>query len=338
MTPLNNIALTLFLIFSTGTGLKSSEDKIEKYSFSKACMGTTFTIVTYSPYSYSDTATIIEQAYVLAEEMNNVFSDYMADSEVGKFNRSEPNRPQAASPYLLELLKISRKISVSTKGSFDPTCGSLSKLWRLSKRTNKLPSSEKLRIAKNACGFSNLKIDHKSALITKLNSLTRLDFGGIAKGYTADKMLKLLKNKGLKSSCISAGGDIVTGEAPPGKDSWEVQIVPYRDKSVKPITIRVTNAAVSTSGNTEQTIKIKNQRYSHILDPTSGLGLIHNNAATVIAPSGAQSAPLATALCVEGKDTLTIINKSPQFEAMLFNRRDKLIEKIFSADFNKFVD
>jgi len=67
MTPLNNIALTLFLIFSTGTGLKSSEDKIEKYSFSKACMGTTFTIVTYSPYSYSDTATIIEQAYVLDE-------------------------------------------------------------------------------------------------------------------------------------------------------------------------------------------------------------------------------------------------------------------------------
>lgn len=338
MTPLNNIALTLFLILSTGTGLKPSEDKIEKYSFSKACMGTTFRIVTYSPYSYRDTATIIEQAYVLAEEMNNVFSDYMADSEVGKFNRSEPNGPQAASPYLLDLLKISRKISVSTKGGFDPTCGSLSKLWRLSKRTNKLPSSEKLRTTKNACGFSNLKIDHKSAHITKLNPLTRLDFGGIAKGYTADKMLQLLKNKGLPSSSIAAGGDIVTGESPPGKDSWEVQIIPYRDKGVKPITIRVTNAAVSTSGNTEQTIKIKNQRYSHILDPTSGLGLIHNNAATVIAPSGAQSDSLATALCIGGKDTLTIINKSPQFEAMLFNKRDKLIEKIFSAGFNKFVD
>ena len=338
MTPLNKIALTLLFIFSTGTGIKSSEDRIEKYSFSQTCMGTTFKIVVYTQYSYTKTTAIIKQAYNLAEEMNSIFSDYMADSEVGKFNRCEPNKPQLASPYLLDLLKISRKINVSTKGSFDPTCGSLSKLWRLAKRTNKLPLSEELTLAKHACGFSNLKINYKSAHITKLNPLTRLDFGGIAKGYTADKMLKLLKNEGLPSSSIVAGGDIVTGEAPPGKDSWEVQIIPYRDKGVKPMTIRVTNSAVSTSGNTEQTIKIKNQRYSHILDPTSGLGLIHNNAATVIAPSGTQSDPLATALCIGGKDTLTIINKSPQCEAMLFNKRGKVIEKISSTGFNEFVD
>ena len=338
MTPLNKIALSLFLIFSTGTGLKSSEDRIEKYSFSQACMGTTFKIVVYTPYSYSKTAAIIEQVYDLAEEMNSVFSDYMADSEVGKFNRSEPNRPQLASPHLLELLKISKKINISTKGNFDPTCGSLSKLWRLAKRTKKLPSPAELTAAKNACGFSNLKINYKSAHITKINPHTRLDFGGIAKGYTADKMLKMLKNKGLPSSSIAAGGDIVTGEAPPGKDSWEVQIIPYHDKPVKPMTIRIANAAVSTSGNTEQSIKIKNQSYSHILDPTSGLGLTHNNAATVIAPSGTQSDPLATALCIGGKDALKIINKSPQFEALLFNKKGNLIEKIFSAGFNEFVD
>ncbi|HIG84275.1 MAG TPA: FAD:protein FMN transferase [Verrucomicrobia bacterium] len=338
MTPLNSIILTLYLIFSAITEIKPSKDGIEKYTFSQACMGTTFKIVVYSPYSYSNTATIIKQAYNLAEKMNNIFSDYMADSEVGKFNQCEPNKPQPASPYLMDLLKSSKKISLHTQGNFDPTCGSLSKLWRLSRRTNKLPSPKKLKTAKNACGFSNLEIEHSSALITKLNPHTRLDFGGIAKGYTADKMLDLLKNKGLSSSSISAGGDIVLGDPPPGKDGWKVHIMPYRDKNRKPTTIRIANAAVSTSGNTEQSITIKGQRYSHILNPSIGLGLIHENAATVIAPSGTYSDPLATALCIMGKRAMQIIDDSSQTEAILFLKKNQAIKMIPSAEFDKFLD
>jgi thiamine biosynthesis lipoprotein len=338
MTPLNSIILTLYLIFSAITELKSSEDGIEKYTFSQACMGTMFKIVVYSPYSYSDTATIIEQAYDLAEEMNNIFSDYMADSEVGEFNRCEPNEPQRASSHLIDLLKSSKKISLRTQGNFDPTCGSLSRLWRLSRRTNKLPSPKKLEAAKAACGFSNLKIENSSALITKLNPDTRLDFGGIAKGYTADKMLELLKNKGLSSSSISAGGDIVLGDPPPGKDGWRVQIIPYRNKNRKPTTIKISNAAVSTSGNTEQAITINGQRYSHILNPISGLGLIHENAATVIAPSGTYSDPLATALCIMGKRAIEIINESSHTEAILFLKKDQITKQISSAEFTKFVE
>ena len=338
MKPLNSVILTLYLIFSAITELKSSEDGIEKYTFSQACMGTMFEIVVYSPYSYSDTATIIEQAYDLAEEMNNIFSDYMADSEVGKFNRCEPNEPHRASSHLIDLLKSSKKISLRTQGNFDPTCGSLSRLWRLSRRTNKLPSPKKLEAAKAACGFSNLKIENSSALITKLNPDTRLDFGGIAKGYTADKMLELLKNKGLSSSSISAGGDIVLGDPPPGKDGWRVQIIPYRNKNRKPTTIKISNAAVSTSGNTEQAITIKGQRYSHILNPISGLGLIHENAATVIAPSGTYSDPLATALCIMGKRAIEIINESSHTEAILFLKKDQITKQISSAEFTKFVE
>ena len=338
MKPLNSVILTLYLIFSAITELKSSEDGIEKYTFSQACMGTMFKIVVYSPYSYSDTATIIEQAYDLAEEMNNIFSDYMADSEVGEFNRCEPNEPHRASSHLIDLLKSSKEISFRTQGNFDPTCGSLSRLWRLSRRTNKLPSPKKLEAAKAACGFSNLKIENSSALITKLNPDTRLDFGGIAKGYTADKMLELLKNKGLSSSSISAGGDIVLGDPPPGKDGWRVQIIPYRNKNRKPTTIKISNAAVSTSGNTEQAITIKGQRYSHILNPISGLGLIHENAATVIAPSSTYSDPLATALCIMGKRAIEIINESSHTEAILFLKKDQITKQISSAEFTKFVE
>jgi len=338
MTPLNNIILTLYLIFSAISELKSSEDGIEKYTFSQACMGTMFKIVAYSPYSYSNTATIIEQAYDLAEEMNNIFSDYMADSEVGKFNQCEPNKPHRASPHLIGLLKSSKEISFRTQGKFDPTCGSLSRLWRLSRRTNKLPSPKELETAKAACGFSNLKIEHGSALITKLNPDTRLDFGAIAKGYAADKMLELLKNKGLSSSSISAGGDIVLGDPPPGKDGWRVKIIPYRNKNLKPTIIKISNAAVSTSGNTEQSITIKGQRYSHILNPISGLGLIHENAATVIAPSGTYSDPLATALCIMGKGAIKIINESPHTEAILFLKKNQITKQIPSAEFSKFVE
>lgn len=338
MTLLNSIILTLHLTCSAATGLQPSENTIEKYSFSQLCMGTTFKIVVYSTLSHDHTAAITKQAFDLAEKMNSIFSDYMADSEVGKFNRCKPNEPQPASPYLLDLLKISRKISVSTQGNFNPTCGSLSKLWRLSKRTNRLPSPEELKTAKNACGFSNLKIEHDSALITKLNPFTRLDFGGIAKGYTADKMLELLKNMGLSSSSISAGGDIVLGDPPPGKNNWKVQLIPYSDKDRNPKIIRISNAAVSTSGNTEQSVTIKDQRYSHILNLTSGLGLIHENAATVIAPSGTQSDPLATALCIMGKGAMQMINKSPHTEAILFLKRNELIQEVPSSKFNKFLD
>ena len=338
MTPLSRIILTLCLLFSIVSGVRSSEDTIDKYSFSQACMGTKFKIVTYSSYSYDDTAAIAKQAFALAHNMNAIFSDYMADSEVGKFNHCEPNKPQRASSYLLELLNVSAQITLRTQGNFDPTCGSLSRLWRISRRTNELSPPKELNAAKKACGFSNITIKNTSKEIIKLNPMTRLDFGGIAKGYTADKMLELLKNKGIRSASVSAGGDIVLGDPPPGKDKWRVQIIPYRDKNSKPIVIKISNAAISTSGNTEQSITIEGQHYSHILNPMTGLGSISENAATVIASKGTYSDPLATALCIMGKGGLKLIDESPHTEAILFLQRNKIIKRIYSAEFNKFID
>jgi thiamine biosynthesis lipoprotein len=125
----------------------------------------------------------------------------------------------------------------------------------------------------------------------------RLDLGGIAKGYACDEAIRVLKKYGIGSAMVEMGGDIVVSGPPPGADGWMID-VPNADVTWRRRTL--CNAAVSSSGDTEQYIEIDGRRYSHIVDPRTGVGLTDRIGVTVIARDGITSDGLSTAISVLG--------------------------------------
>ena len=293
-------------------------DVPSRHEFEHPCMGTLFRVVIYSAKPRPEISAAAKAAFALAARMDTTFSDYRAESEVSRFNHAPRGKRLPASSDLLNLLVICQGLHDETGGNFDPTCGALSRLWRLSRRSGKLPAPGVLATAKEASGMHRLEIAPGKAMITRLHAGTRLDFGAIAKGYAADRMLKLLRDGGFKSASVTAGGDIAAGDPPPGRKGWAVAIRPRGDSKPPAFVIELSNAAVSTSGNIEQSVKIGDTRYSHIIDFDTGLGLTRQRAAAVIAPNCTRSDALATALCIAGENGLGIFSSMPATEAVLF--------------------
>ena len=147
----------------------------------------------------------------------------------------------------------------------------------------------------------------------------RLDFGGIAKGYAADRALDAMRAKGVRRALVVAGGDVAVGDPPPGERGWRVAIAPF-DGGTHDATRSLTlaNRGVSTSGDAEQWVEISGTRYSHIFNPRTGRPLTGQRQATVVARDATTSDMLATALCVLGtNDGMRLADATPGVAAMV---------------------
>jgi len=334
MIPLNRgllISLSLFLI---DQDIKGKENCL--HTFLYPCMGTTFKVSVHSEMPRNELSHIVKGSFKIADKMDTIFSDYSADSEVSKINQLGSFIPQKISSELSELLKISETLYIKTNGAFDPASGALTRLWRLSRKTKKLPDQESIKRAQKASDFNNLIFDKENKKLTKKDPSTRLDFGGIAKGFTADKMLQYMKKNHLNSCSISAGGDIVVGDPPIGKSNWTIKIQPFGDSDAHKFEIRLSNGAVSTSGNVEQFVQIEDFKYSHIINPTTGLGLTIDDSVVVISRRGSISDALATSISILGKNGFEILNHFPNTAAAIIDPVNNKVMK--SQNFNKISE
>ena len=281
----------------------------EKFSFQRELMSTRFTIVCYT----DDQATAqkaAEAAFAIGEKMNAVASDYLPESELNQLASKPIDTPVALSQLLLDLLEYSHQLAEKTQGAFDPTLGPLTKLWRETRNNKRLPDTETLQAARATVGWKHFTLDKKSSSITLLHKNMAFDLGGIAKGYAADLMLESMIAAGLPQSMITAGGDVRLGNPPPGRDGWNVAVQTF-DLEKRDEILTLSNCAVSTSGDLHQSVEIDGVKYSHILDPKTGLGLTKRIAATVVADTAKLSDAIATAACVMGEGSAGDLKKIP---------------------------
>lgn len=275
--------------------LLPSAANAEAFQIERPLMGTTFKITTYaSDRELANKAA--EESFAAAERINAVASDYIADSELLSFSKLPHGKAHPVSETLFPLLLQAQYFAGKTEGRFDPTLGPLTKLWRESRRRKTLPDAEALTKALAASGHEKLILDEKNRTLTFTVPGMRLDLGGIAKGQAADAMLAVFKKHGLTRTSITCGGDVRVGDPPPGKTHWTIAVKTTGE--AKP-PLELANAAVSTSGDLHQFIEIAGKRYSHIIDPHTGLGLTEARTATVTAPTAAESDAMATAACVD---------------------------------------
>jgi thiamine biosynthesis lipoprotein len=286
--------LSLSLSFLAAAGA------MERFSFERPLMGTRFSVVCYAE-EREMVEKAVEAAFAKAKEVNDVASDYLPGSELSLLSAKKVGEPVSLSPLLFDLLAHSRRIAEATQGAFDPTLGPMTKLWRETRASDRLPDPATLAAARASSGWRHFTLDPQAHTITLLRENMAFDLGGIAKGYAADLMLETLAAAGLRQVLVTAGGDIRVGAAPPGREGWNVALKTF-DVSKNEEILTLSNAAVSTSGDLHQSVEIEGVSYSHILDPSTGLGLMRRVAATVVADQAKISDSLATAACVLGAD------------------------------------
>ncbi|MFK7911554.1 MAG: FAD:protein FMN transferase [Akkermansiaceae bacterium] len=291
----------LGLLILTQCGKEAATESLitlEKHTYHQPMMGTRFSIVLFAGNKEkADTAA--KSAFEYAEEVNRVCSDYDVTSELMQLNAAPANEPFRCSPILFQVLSKALDIAKKTDGAYDPTLGWHSYNWRMARKKEKLPTTEQIAKAKAASGWKKLILEPELRTATKRVDNMRLDLGGIAKGYAADGMLSILEKQNITHASIIAGGEVLLGDPPPGEDGWEVTLKTLDTKSeVLPKTLKKANCAISTSGDIHQFITIDGTRYSHIVNPNTGLGLIRRISATVVGSDATLTDALATAFCV----------------------------------------
>ncbi|MCU0703031.1 MAG: FAD:protein FMN transferase [Fimbriiglobus sp.] len=265
-------------------------ESLKRFEATSVHMGTEWKIVAYAADETQATAAT-DAAFQRVAELDAVMSDYNPKSELMKLcaaNDAAPGKPLPVSDDLLKVLTLAQGVSAQTSGAFDCTVGPVVKLWRTARKTKQLPTAEELKAARELVGSTLLTLDAKAKTATLAKAGMRLDLGGIGKGFAADEAMKVLKAKGVASALIAASGDITVSDAPPGKEAWVVDIAPLT-KGGPRRTLKLVNASVSTSGDLFQHVEIGGVRYSHVLDPKTGVGLTGRRSATVIAPHGWQA-------------------------------------------------
>jgi FAD:protein FMN transferase len=325
---------------------RANEDDLSRHEFTSNQMGTLFRIVLYA--KDAETARrASDAAFARVKELNAMLSDYEAESEINRLTAKGPTDDGVkVSPELWTLLSRSQRLAEQTDGAFDVTVGPYSRLWRRARRQKELPSAERMAEAKAVVGYRNLELlpgredDLRSGYVRLKKDRMRLDLGGIAKGFAADEALAVLRKAGIAHAMVAASGDMAFGEPPPGETGWRIGIAPLSAESDKPSRfLRLSNCGVSTSGDAFQHVEIGGKRYSHIIDPRTGLGLTEQSSVTIVAPNATTADSVATAVSVIGEPIAkSLLAKYPGTE-MLFVRRDG--EKILatpSAGFEKHLD
>jgi thiamine biosynthesis lipoprotein len=297
----NWLGLLLLAAACRGVGA----ERLERFEFEHPQMGTQFRIALYSGDAQRANAAAAA-AFVVLDRLNASLSDYEPDSELSRLSRaSESAAPTdwiAVSDDLAFVLERAAQIAKASGGAFDISCGKAARLWRRAIRERELPAAEALAAALAATDWRAVELSADGSSARLLRRGMRLDLGGIAKGYALDRMLQTLREHGIDSALVDGGGDVAALAPPPGARGWLVRVraLDALGAASDPL-IELAHAAIATSGDLFQSVELDGVRYSHLVDPRSGLGLSARGAASVIAADATSADALATATCVLGE-------------------------------------
>jgi len=281
-------------------------------------MGSKSRIVLYAPDEQA-ARRAAKRAFARMDEIEAALSDYRPDSEIMRVcaaaRNASPEHPLAVeiSETLAEALRSSIAWSRRTGGAFDVTVGPLTAMWRDVRERRALPDEAALAVARRSVGYENLKLrnheapfhgqvittDHGEARLIFRAPNMRLDFGGIGKGYAADRAIAMLRGDGIDSALVEIGGDMRLGQPPPGKPGWRIELRTHNPEHAER-GVRLADVGVATSGDVQRFFEIDRRRYSHILDPKTGLGLTPRRAVSIIAPAAPSADAIASAVSVLG--------------------------------------
>ena len=309
------MSFCLFIGFFITSSTVLLSQSLDRFEYSEPKMGTEFRLVLYAP-SQEKADQAAQAAFDRVDALNKILSDYDPSSELSRLSMTAgTGQKTMVGKDLWTVLTLAQSIAKKSKGAFDVTIGPLSKLWRRAIRQKAFPDNFAVAAAKEKVGYKQLKLDAKTNSVTLTKEGMRLDLGGIAKGYTVDAIWDVLKGHGIQNALIDGGGDIYAKGSPPDSQGWKVKMLSrktrtpsldffeeetkdWSKKREQELVVYLENAAIASSGDIYKFLDFNGLKYSHIINPKTGLGLTHNEIVNIKAPNCALADALASALSV----------------------------------------
>lgn len=268
----------------------------------------------------------IDDAVVEISRIEKLLTTFNENSQTAAINRMAGIEPVKVDKEVFDLIYRSLKISSLTQGAFDITYGSIDKsLWNFDVNMTSLPSKETAKRMVRLINYRNVLLDEKTCTVFLKEKGMRIGFGGIGKGYAADKAKFLLQQKGVQSGVVNAAGDLATWGTQPDGKPWTVGIAnPY--VRFQPFSyLEIGDMAIATSGNYEKYALINGKKYSHTIDPRTGLPVGGIKSVTILCPSAELADALATPVMVMGvKAGLHLINQMKNVACIIIDDVDKI--------------
>lgn len=287
---------------------------------SEFVLGTVCSINLYEDGS----AELYGKLFARLRELNDIFNNYSDSSEISRVNREAAATPVPVSQDFYAVLKTALDFARLTGGAFDPTVGPLVKLWGFGK-SPRVPSQEEIEAAQKLVGWQCVALQERAVRFTKKG--VRLDLGAIAKGYAADCLVDILRERGVKRASLSLGGNVYVYGKKPGGSLWNVAIRDPSKPGQNAFMLKTRDATVVTSGAYERFFEQDGKTYGHILDPATGFpaksGL---ESVTIVSHNSMVADALSTSLFVLGMEKIPEIKKSAlagNFECVLVDESGK---------------
>jgi thiamine biosynthesis lipoprotein len=257
------------------------------------------------------------------EKLLTTFAD---DSQTNRINANAGIAPVKVDAEVFALIQRAQRISGLTQGAFDLSYGSLDKrFWNFDTEMKQLPDAETAKKMVQLINYQNILLDENEQSVFLVQKGMRIGFGGIGKGYAAERAKLVLQQNGVKSGIINASGDLAAWGAQPNGQAWTVGIAAPEQANRVFAQFNISNMAVATSGNYEKFVIIAGRKYSHTINPKTGFPVSGIKSCTIIAPNAELADALTTPIMVMGKDVgLHLIDQMKQIACVIIDDNDRI--------------
>lgn len=300
-------------------------DTKQEYRQSAKLMGNHFEITVVADDA-SWAAEKIEMAIQEIRRIEQLLTTFNDESQTNLVNANAGIRPVPVAGEMFELIRRSLRISAITDGAFDITYGSIDKrLWNFDQHMTSLPGPATARKMVRLINYRNIVLDENNHTVFLKEKGMRIGFGGIGKGYAADKAKALLVSEGVKDGIVNASGDLITwGHQADGRP-WTIGIAHPDDARAAFSSLNISNMAIATSGNYEKFALIDGKRYSHTINPRTGMPVSGIKSVTIISPYAEIADAMATPVMVMGvKAGISMINQIEHLACILVDDRNEI--------------
>ena len=280
--------------------IASPKLKVQSFGRTERLMGNTFemTVVGEDP-QWADAK--LDMAVEEIRRIERLLTTFSEDSHTNRINQYAGLRPVEVDREVFNLIERSIRISQITDGAFDVTYGAIDqKLWNFDQNMTALPSASQAKAMVRLINYKNIILDHQHSTVMLREAGMRIGFGGIGKGYAAEMAKALLKREGVVSGIVNASGDLTTWGTQPNGEPWTIGIVNPDHKHLPFSYLNVTDMAVATSGSYEKYVVIDGIKYSHTINPKTGLPVRGIKSVTIISPNAEIADAMATPVTIMG--------------------------------------
>lgn len=263
----------------------------------------------------------LEAAVLEIRRIENLLTTFHEESQTNQINKNAGIKPVKVDLEVFNLIERSLRISKMTDGYFDISYGSIDKkFWNFDREMKELPDPERIKEHLKLVNFQNILLNYEESTVFLKEKGMRIGFGGIGKGYAAEMGKQLLQKRGVNSGVVNASGDLTTWGTQANGKPWTIGIANPDNARLPFSYMNIADMAVATSGSYEKFVRIGGKKYSHTINPKTGMPVSGIKSTTIICPNAEIADALATPVTIMGIEKgIGMINQIHQVECIIID-------------------